>query len=254
MRNLVVFDFDHSFIDSDSDHAIVDRFIANGDEFIREMYHVENMQWTDLMHHAMGEIHKSGITPNDIKLELSKLPLSPSMIELVELVKKAENGSDLLILSDANTVFIEELLLAHNIRHYVDKIITNIAEFDDSGRLHISRLMGPNESHNCSLGTCAVNICKGLELEKYIHGTLNNQYSRIIYVGDGKNDFCPITKLRESDYAFVRTERALETIMRGCHGDNEGKLVHESGAVIRAKVLYWKLAENLLQEFRLIFE
>jgi len=38
-------------------------------------------------------------------------------------------------------------------------------------------------------------MCKGEELEKFLarHGT---EFDRMLYLGDGSNDFCPILRLR----------------------------------------------------------
>lgn len=41
-------------------------------------------------------------------------------------------------------------------------------------------------------------ITTGEELEAYLHRKGSDGfYDRMVYVGDGKNDFCPILRLRE---------------------------------------------------------
>lgn len=40
-------------------------------------------------------------------------------------------------------------------------VITNPGHFDDAGRLHIRRRVGPDHPHGCTVG-CALNICKGV--------------------------------------------------------------------------------------------
>jgi pyridoxal phosphate phosphatase PHOSPHO2 len=37
-------------------------------------------------------------------------------------------------------------------------------------------------------------MCKGEELEAFL--ARNEPFDRVIYVGDGTNDFCPILRLR----------------------------------------------------------
>jgi hypothetical protein len=35
---------------------------------------------------------------------------------------------------------------------------------------------------------------------------MQSVYDRVIYVGDGRNDFCPCTRLGPSDHILARTE------------------------------------------------
>ena len=93
-----------------------------------------------------------------------------------------------------------------------DEIITNPAVWDPSGLLKLSRRVDPDAvQHGCELG-CSLNMCKGKplplppakfsltrfpgqELEAFITNHTPD-YDRIIYVGDGENDFCPALRLR----------------------------------------------------------
>ncbi len=54
-------------------------------------------------------------------------------------------------------------------------------------------------------------VVKGEEVQlllKHCH------YDRVIYVGDGTNDFCPVTKLRSTDWVFARAARPLEKLLK----------------------------------------
>jgi pyridoxal phosphate phosphatase PHOSPHO2 len=76
-----------------------------------------------------------------------------------------------------------------------DEIITNPAEWEDNGQLRIHRLVSPDgPQHNCRI-RCDPGMCKGQELESYL-ARKGVDFDRIIYIGDGSNDFCPILKLR----------------------------------------------------------
>ena len=66
----------------------------------------------------------------------------------------------------------------------------------------------------------------GQELDAFLARHRERDYTRVVYVGDGANDFCPVEQLREQDVAFVRRHRGL------------AKRIHESGGV-RCQVRYW---------------
>jgi len=76
-----------------------------------------------------------------------------------------------------------------------DTIITNPAEWREDGLLVVRRRIereGPQ--HSCRVG-CSPNMCKGEELEAFLKD--KDPFEKMIYVGDGSNDFCPILRLRE---------------------------------------------------------
>ncbi|CAO3653072.1 unnamed protein product [Cunninghamella blakesleeana] len=55
-----------------------------------------------------------------------------------------------------------------------------------------------------------------------------------MYVGDGKNDYCPATRLRESDRMFVRCGKKLHTYLQ-----NDEKLM----SAIKANITYWETSD-----------
>lgn len=81
---------------------------------------------------------------------------------MIETLRVMKNGNtDIIILSDANSIFIETILNAYGVHHLVSAIITNPAAWDENGRLRVQRLIkATDEPHNC-LNDCSVNMCKG---------------------------------------------------------------------------------------------
>lgn len=76
----------------------------------------------------------------------------------------------------------------------------------------------------------------GDELDAYKERHASSKYERIIYVGDGGNDYCPVKRLGPNDIAFVRRNRGL------------AKRILEEGG-IQCQVRYWSgawEAEQLL--------
>lgn len=85
-------------------------------------------------------------------------------------------------------------------------------------------------------------MCKGEELEAYLerHGG-RSSYDRLIYLGDGANDFCPVLRMGPNDVALVRNDKGLERRIR-----------QEGG--VKCQVRYWTGAwevEELFDALRL---
>lgn len=112
----------------------------------------------------------------------------------------------MIIISDANNLFIKHWLKEHNVLNHVHSILSNPAHFDNNGQLNIEMYHLQNW---CKLST--KNLCKGSILEDYIKKRASEgvNFGKIAYVGDGKNDLCPILKLAENDLAFPRSSYPL---------------------------------------------
>jgi len=67
----------------------------------------------------------------------------------------------------------------------------------------------------------------GEELEAYLerHGG-RSSYDRLIYLGDGANDFCPVLRMGPNDVALVRKGKGLE------------RRIKQDGGV-KCEVRYW---------------
>ncbi|KAF9427160.1 hypothetical protein BGZ76_002444 [Entomortierella beljakovae] len=226
-KRLFVFDFDWTLIDTDSDNWVFENLC-------NELYQVQlesagKVQWTDLQQRLLGELFDRGIAREDIEKTLSHIPFAPEMIEALKLMKA--QGSELYILSDANTVYIETVLKTCNIDHLFTGIITNPAAFDERGRLNVVRYHGLDiEPHKCPL-PCQPNLCKGREVQKLID---SKSWDQVVYMGDSTNDFCPSTRLQAKDVVLARRDLLLE------------KEIKENTDLVKANVVYWGNARDVL--------
>ncbi|KAI9442499.1 phosphatase phospho-type [Lactarius indigo] len=221
-RQLIVFDFDWSLADQDSDRWI---FEVLAPDIRRELKNIkDDFEWTDLVlahSQAYVELHEQGHTREDIEGALRIIPFAssparrfslphPAMIRGVKTIKAAAKPqTTFLCLSSANSVFISTILESKGLQDLFTEIVTNPAEWDPSGLLKLRRHVDVNgPQHNCPVG-CDANICKGSELDAFLkrRGT---DYDRIVYVGDGSNDFCPVLRLRSQDMVLCRKYRGLE--------------------------------------------
>lgn len=119
------------------------------------------------------------------------------------------NDVEVIIISDSNSVFIEMWLSASEIAD-IKKVYTNPAVFNTSGLLDISMY---HSQTWCDI--CPINLCKGQVLHQYLKDRHKDgiTFSHIAYVGDGRNDFCPCTKLSRDDYVFARKGYSLEKLL-----------------------------------------
>ncbi|TPX33026.1 hypothetical protein SmJEL517_g04024 [Synchytrium microbalum] len=193
-------------IDEDSDHWTLRK--CSQDLHDKLFASFGKVQYTDSVAALLAEAHSRGTTPDQIKSYLHAIPFSPSMVKALELMH-AQN-SDILILSDANTVFIDEILKSRNAKQYITRVISNPAYWRDDGMLVVKRHT-TNPPHGCKDKRCGINLCKGKELDAHV--AQYGPYDRIVYCGDGANDACPILRLAPKDAVVYRTGRRLEKIL-----------------------------------------
>ncbi|XP_077228363.1 inorganic pyrophosphatase 1-like isoform X2 [Tasmannia lanceolata] len=213
---VVVFDFDKTIIDCDSDNWVVDELGAT--QLFNEL--LPTMPWNSLMDRMMMELHSQGKTIEEIADCLKRAPLHPQIIAAIK--------CELNILSDANLFFIETILKHHGLFNYFSEINTNPSFVDENGKLRIFPYHDFNSSpHGCNLNICPPNMCKGVVIERIQASVLAEKKKRIIYLGDGKGDFCPSLKLGEGDYVMPRKNFPLWDLICNTHPLSLKAEVHE---------------------------
>lgn len=224
---VIVFDFDKTIIDCDSDNWVIDDL--GGTKLFDEL--LQTMPWNSAMDKMMGELHLQGKSMEEISNSLKNTPLYENTISAIKSAYAL--GCELKILSDANLYFIETILKHHGLMDYFSEIITNPGHVDEEGKLRISPYHDFNtSSHGCG-GPCPPNMCKGLILERIRATALAEGKKRFIYLGDGKGDNCPSLKLSEEDYAMPRKNFPL------------WELICTDTKALRAEVHEWSNAEEL---------
>ncbi|XP_047261333.1 inorganic pyrophosphatase 2, partial [Capsicum annuum] len=101
---VVVFDFDKTIIDVDSDNWVVDELGVT--DLFNQL--LPTMPWNSLMDRMMKELHARGETIEEMEEVLKRVPVHP---RIVQAIKSAHAlGCDLRVVSDANVFFIETIL------------------------------------------------------------------------------------------------------------------------------------------------
>ncbi|KAG6880214.1 hypothetical protein C0992_003878 [Termitomyces sp. T32_za158] len=223
-RQLFVFDFDWSLADQDTDRYVFE--VLAPDIRRRNKSAKQHTQWTDLVAQSLQDIHARGVTRSQIEDTLVSMPFHPAMVRATSRLK-AQGNTAFFCLSNANSVFISTILKSKGLEDLFDQITTNPAEWDSTGLLKLRRRVDPaGPQHACTVG-CSPNMCKGEELDAFIkeHGP----FDRVVYTGDGSNDFCPILRLRSEDIVCCRLHRGLQKRI-----NDEGKRLG-----LKAQIRYW---------------
>ncbi|XP_068648541.1 inorganic pyrophosphatase 1-like [Aristolochia californica] len=220
---VLVFDFDKTIIECDSDKWVVDALGAT--DLFNQL--LPTMPWNSLMARMMKELHSQGKTLGDIAESLKSAPLHPQLITAIKSAYAL--GCELRIVSDANVFFVETILKHHGLFDYFSEINTNPSFIDEDGNLRIFPFHDFTlSSHGCNL--CPPNMCKGQIMERILVSMETKK--RFIYLGDGKGDYCPSLKLSEGD--FVMPRKNLEF----------WDLINSNPSLLKAEVHGWNYGED----------
>ncbi|KAJ7963153.1 Inorganic pyrophosphatase [Quillaja saponaria] len=223
---VVVFDFDKTIIDCDSDNWLVDELGAT--DLFNHLLHT--MPWNSLMDRMMNELHSQGKTIEDIIEVLKRIPIHPRVVPAIKAAHAL--GCDLRILSDANLFFIETILKHLGLREYFSQINTNPSYVNEEGKLRIFPYHDFNKApHGCSL--CPPNMCKGLIIERIQDSIPLEENKRFIYLGDGSGDYCPSLRLRDRDFVMPRKNFPV------------WYLICKDPSLIKAEIHEWSDGEDL---------
>ncbi|XP_053453846.1 pyridoxal phosphate phosphatase PHOSPHO2 [Nycticebus coucang] len=204
MKILLVFDFDNTIIDDNSDTWIVQ--CAPGKKLPIELQNsYQKGLWTEFMGRVFKYLGDKGVREDEMKRAVTSVPFTPGMVELFNFIRKNKDKFDCIIISDSNSVFIDWVLKAANFHDVFDKVLTNLAAFDSKGHLTVENY----HAHSCN--RCPKNLCKNVALAEFVgkQSQVEN-YTQIVYIGDGENDVCPITFLKKNDVAMPRKGYALQ--------------------------------------------
>eukprot|EP00076_Gallus_gallus_P030402 XP_015154919.2 phosphoethanolamine/phosphocholine phosphatase isoform X1 [Gallus gallus] len=198
-KYLLVFDFDETIINENSDDSIVRAAPGQAlPEHIRQSF--REGFYNEYMQRVLAYMGDQGVKMGDFKAVYENIPLSPGMPDLFQFLSKNHELFEIILISDANMFGIECKLRAAGFYSLFRKIFSNPSSFDKRGYF----TLGPYHSHKCL--DCPANMCKRKILTEYLAERAQEEveFERVFYVGDGANDFCPSVTLTSADVAFPR--------------------------------------------------
>ncbi|KAK9879572.1 hypothetical protein WA026_006639 [Henosepilachna vigintioctopunctata] len=239
MKGLTVFDFDHTIIQENSDTAVADLIKGGIPSHVKKLHKKDG--WTAFMQGVFDILHHNEVNKNDISDVITKLKPVEGMTNLINDISTHFNY-DVIIISDSNMYFINIWLENNGLKEYVLKVFSNPAVFSD-GALKIQMY---HIQDYCDFST--KNLCKGQILTDFLEmqKTNNIVYDKVMYIGDGSNDFCPILKLTDCDYAFVRHGyKCIDLVNKAKKGE-----IHDRFGIsqsVKANVFVWKTGYDILK-------
>lgn len=241
MKDLAVFDFDHTVIDDNSDTAIMK--LVDKSKFSSEIMHLHKKEgWTSFMQAVFQVLHENEITQSEMSQLIRNIPEVPGFKELI--MRLHDNMDyDVIIISDSNTFFIGEWLEEHNLNSKVLKVFSNPAKFNDNGLLTINMY---HLQESCKLST--KNLCKGMIMEDFIKQQSKRGiiYKKVAYVGDGYNDICPILRLNTSGTACCRVNYKCAKLVRALKEGAEDLPDIDKGTKVKASLCFWENGYDIL--------
>ena len=169
----------------------------------------------------------------------------------------------MVLVSDANSLYISCVLRAHGLDACVREVHTNPAEFDAAtGALRVRPYHATPPA--CSRRGCAANLCKGSVVRALLAagGQQAERYARVVFAGDGGGDFCACAELLEAAAAGeVERERRgapllREAVLLARERYPNGApcalaaLLHEHAGGGGGAVRLWSTPQELAQELR----
>ena len=233
MTFLAVFDFDQTLLEQNSDVEI-QKLAPNNGQIPQEIRQIaRNEGWTAFVNACLDYLHANDISPDAIIKFIRGMEYVNGAVHLIKTLKN-DMKADIIIISDANSVYIEESLDEQGIRDAFSEIFTNPANFTEDGKLVVTPFSNQNF---CDLSER--NLCKGQVLKDYIK---EKKFDFVTYAGDGGNDFCPIEKLSANDLAFVRKGYHLEKTIPA--------MKEKKGLEIKATIHTWSDCHEILNKIK----
>lgn len=238
-KRLAAFDFDHTIIEKNSYVVAMD--ILACDKFPSFLKQLHRTGWTAFMQGIFDLLHNNNVDEITIRQSIQDLEPIKGMSELIKDLNENLNY-DVIIISDSNSYFINTWLASNNLKSNVKRVFTNPARFHN-GHLKIEMY---HFQDKCTLST--KNLCKGQILEEFVAEQQDAGviYDKIIYVGDGSNDICPILRLNQQDMGCVRNEyKCMELVKKAKDGqplDKSGKQYN-----LKCDILVWDNGFDILE-------
>lgn len=240
-RFLFLFDFDETLISENSDYSVVraapfQKLPPSLSKISPPGFFLQHSQ------DIMMFLKESGVTEDAIRTAIEQIPVSPGGAALLDFLM-ARDDFECVVVSDANSYFIETWLRHAGVHKLFSKVFTNPAEFNTDGCL----VLHPFHSHSCS--KCPQNMCKQVILRDYMSKRAKERgepFQKVFYIGDGENDICPTLAMGQNDTVFPRKGFPMHRIIEKMHKTQPG--------VYKPSVMPWERGEDVVEFLKKIVQ
>lgn len=199
---LMVFDMHKTIISRAADYELIgllpEKIVR---EELPEPYGYEH-DWIDYMQKVYMRLAKENISIKDLKEHVQRIPINEGFQDIFSMLRSEKNKLDSLIISGSNRLIIRWILEHNKIDDVFPNYYSNLAAVDDICGIKIKHY----HFHSCP--NCDKSLCKRILLKEHLT-KLQSKYKKIVYVGDGDNDYCPSTILTKNDLLFPRCSYSL---------------------------------------------
>ncbi|CAF1530371.1 unnamed protein product [Rotaria magnacalcarata] len=214
---LVVFDFDHTIVDANSDIHVNKLFPSDEALDTAEKNRAQFDCWTDRMQETFRQLHKCNIKEIDYIKNMQEMPITSGFSHLIQYLSSLPN-SHLIVVSDSNLVFIKTILKHNHLDHAFKDIFTNPAYFNKDDQCLIIEQYG---QQTCP--TCPSNMCKREIVDKYLRTKFSERVP-VLFIGDGHNDICAANSLKKGDLVCARSGYRMAKELKKQEASDEKKL------------------------------
>ncbi|XP_006889105.1 PREDICTED: pyridoxal phosphate phosphatase PHOSPHO2-like [Elephantulus edwardii] len=106
MKILLVFYFDNTVIDDNTDTSIV-KCAPEKKLPVQLENSYQKGFWTEFMGRVFKYLGEKGIREEEMKRAVTSIPFTPGMVELLSFIRKHKDKFDCIIISDSNSIFID---------------------------------------------------------------------------------------------------------------------------------------------------
>lgn len=236
-NRLIAFDFDHTIVDQNTDF-VVQQLLTDKSAITTEIKDLHKTSgWTVFMQAIFSLLNRNHIHRADILKCIDDIPEVNGMLQTIVSLKD-EHNFDIIIISDSNSLFIDSWCRANRLSHCFERIFTNPGKFEATTDL----LCIEPYTNQTDCQMCPVNMCKGSVLQTFLDERRSSRgmppYDQVVYVGDGRNDMCPIFRLAKNDMGFARRGYYMDKHIEEC--------LLQANRTLDATLIRWSDGQDLL--------
>ena len=225
--DLIVFDFDNTILNGNTGFSIVKEFMDSNESFRIKKRFNDNENFVDLFNDIFRFLKDKHLNIHHLKNLIENLPLNEGFLDLLSFLQQEKANFEVIIISGTISLFIDWLLDKNKLNDIFSHIFSQKSEYSNEFLISITQ----TNKHDCHM--CNSSQCKGAILKQYLEEK-RIIIDKVIYVGDGENDYCPALSLNDNDILFPREKWGLHKKIQNLKEDLKCKtIIWSSGDVIK---------------------